>query len=163
MTTIFDEARCAAITRRVMKDASRVPVSLRVADAWFVASVIGMASKHPSLDRQHQNELRDVQRVLRLAIVARYPAARALVNDSQRYSEQAFIARAVPFMADEQPLVGALSMRQLWLLVGALQLAVTHPRCPRRDHIAAVGRQVQARIVAAYPDAAELLELGWRA
>jgi hypothetical protein len=160
-TTIFDEARFTAITRRVLADATRVPVIIHIPDAWLTASILGLAAKHPRLNALHKRELRDVQHVLRGAIITRYPQARPLVNDSQQYSENTFVRRAADFMADPDPLTCTLSMRQLWLGVGGLQLAVTHPRCPHPSHVRDIGRQVQAYIVEAHPDAAEVLEQGW--
>jgi hypothetical protein len=66
-------------------------------------------------------------------------------------------------MMDEDLIQVNISVRQAWLLVNAIQLAVRHPELhePTVKALTETARQFQAAVVAVHPDAGELLEKGW--
>lgn len=56
-----------------------------------------------------------------------------------------------------------LAIRDLWLIVSALQLTVAHPRLhePMKGINEALGRKLQQEIASKLPEVDELLEMGW--
>lgn len=56
-----------------------------------------------------------------------------------------------------------LPMRELWLIVSALQLQITHPGLhePLQTICEGIGRRLGALIVEELPQIGELLEMGW--
>ena len=78
-------------------------------------------------------------------------------------NKQRFMRIATVVMQDERPLPVEINIKEAWFLVSALQLATRHPAMESRQkrHITEIGRQFQNAIVAAHPEAQELLEAGW--
>jgi len=56
-----------------------------------------------------------------------------------------------------------LPIRELWLIVSAFQLQITHPglHAPLQTICEGIGRRLGALIVAELPQVGELLEMGW--
>lgn len=56
-----------------------------------------------------------------------------------------------------------LPIRELWLIVSALQLQITHPNLhePLQTICEGIGRKLGALIVEELPQVGELLEMGW--
>lgn len=79
------------------------------------------------------------------------------------YDQQAYIEIAQRCMTDEQPIAVTTKIKEAWILVSALQLAYRHPGLTptMAGAIEQIGRQYQAAITQAHPDAAPLLEMGW--
>lgn len=66
-------------------------------------------------------------------------------------------------MTNEETLNVGLKIREMWLIVSALQLMATHPGLhePLRSISEQIGRDLGARIVEVLPEVGELLEMGW--
>ncbi len=68
--------------------------------------------------------------------------------------------------ADEQAVTITIGMKELWLIVRAIQqdLRSTDPEIggSAREVMASIGRQCQSLITTRYPAAHELLEEGWK-
>ena len=66
------------------------------------------------------------------------------------------------FTSDKEITV-TLPLRELWLIVSALQLQVTHPSLHETIQALAegIGRKLCALVVEELPQMAELLEMGW--
>jgi hypothetical protein len=74
-----------------------------------------------------------------------------------------FMEVASRVMSDESPLVTHIQIKEMWLIVSALQLATRHPGISpyMKDALTQIARQFQGAIVEIYPEANELLEMGW--
>lgn len=66
-------------------------------------------------------------------------------------------------ISSDKEITVTLPIRELWLIVGGLQLTVTHPSLhePLKTISEGIGRKLGALIIAELPDVAELLEKGW--
>jgi hypothetical protein len=66
-------------------------------------------------------------------------------------------------MMDEDMIQVNISVKQAWLLVSAIQLAVRHPELhePTVTALTETARQFQAAVVAVHPDLDTLAEMGW--
>lgn len=66
-------------------------------------------------------------------------------------------------MSDERPMEVHITVKDAWLLISALQLAVRHPELSvyMKDNLFSTARQFQTAIEAIHAEAHELLELGW--
>lgn len=66
-------------------------------------------------------------------------------------------------MSDETPLPVTISIKQAWLLISGLQLAVRHPEMSdlMRQDLEHIGKQFQQPIIELHPECYLLIEHGW--
>lgn len=66
-------------------------------------------------------------------------------------------------MTSEERVEINIEVRDLWLIVNALQLSMTHdqPHEPLQGWMENIGRRCQGVITTVLPEVGELLELGW--
>jgi len=68
-------------------------------------------------------------------------------------------------MTDERPLTVNITIKDAWLLISGLQLAIRHPELHgnTKDNLFSTARQFQIAIEAAHPESHELIDMGWNA
>lgn len=79
--------------------------------------------------------------------------------DKQEGLRQAGLA-----LSSDKEITTTLPIRELWLVVSALQLMVTHPGLhePLKTISEQIGRKLGTQIVEALPEVEELLTKGWQ-
>jgi hypothetical protein len=67
-------------------------------------------------------------------------------------------------LGDKTPITITISITQLWVLIGGIQLATKHPRLPKhtKDHLTHIGRELEQPLIRQYPEVKELIERGWK-
>lgn len=77
--------------------------------------------------------------------------------------EQEGLRQAGLAMSSDKEITITLPIRELWLIVSALQLMVTHPNLhePLQTISEGIGRKLGALIILELPDVEPLLEQGW--
>jgi hypothetical protein len=77
--------------------------------------------------------------------------------------EQEGLRQAGLAISSDKEITVTLPIRELWLIVNALQLTVTHPGLhePLKTISGQIGRNLGALIVEKLPEVAELLDMGW--
>lgn len=78
-------------------------------------------------------------------------------------NEEEFIQQVAHIMSDETPLDLKIRIRELWLVISALQLANRHPGISQfmTDALEYIARQFQDIIEDHHPEACQLIEMGW--
>lgn len=66
-------------------------------------------------------------------------------------------------MTDEHPLQIRITVAEVWLMIGGLQLVVRQPELgdALKQRCEEIGRQLQDVVTARHPLAEQLLEMGW--
>lgn len=153
------------ITRRVMKDGRLIPVQMAVSVGWRTHAMLDLAQKHPVIHTGLRREYRDLAHGLSRAILTLYPESlNALLHPVGMRLED-FIREASPAMMSDQVLLIPWSVRQIWLLVSAVQMVVRHSEMEADTRAALVdfAHQLEPVLLAHHPDVAELLAAGWKA
>lgn len=77
--------------------------------------------------------------------------------------EQEGLNLVAQVFGSDKEITVTLPARELWLIVSALQLQITHPNlhAPLQTLCEGIGRKLGALIVEDLPQVGELLEMGW--
>lgn len=140
------------VTGQVMSDKTVHPLHIAPQMAWPLAVIIRLAARHPARNKWGKKEHISIAKKLEKPVKARHPLPDFYgVND------------LMPIMEDAQEMQIALTMRDLWMIVGAVQLVTRHPEANGEALRLATetARLMQARIIEHHPDAWLLLQMGW--
>jgi hypothetical protein len=78
-------------------------------------------------------------------------------------SEEKFMRITAAVMSDETPLAVQINIKEAWLLISALQLAIRHPGLSpvMKQTLKKIARDFQQPITQRHPETARLFEMGW--
>ncbi len=146
-----------------MSDETPVVVHFSIMHLWVLIEGLHLTLRHPMLGDPLKQMLGEIVELFTAAIVTRHPAARELLDKPQKWSQTAFVKRAVPIMGDTTDLPVTLQINQTWLVIISIQAATRHPDLPASTNteLTAMAKNLQSAIVQTHPEAMPLLELGW--
>lgn len=148
----MNDDQMKSITHEVMSDKTIVPMLIAPQMAWPLAVMIRLAARHPNRNEWGKKEHIAIAKTIEAVVKARHPLP-------MLYGA----AQLEPIMRDEEPQTIPLTMRDLWMIVGAVQLVIRHPEVSG-DVVkicAQAAQQIQERIIEHHPDAWLLLQMGW--
>ncbi len=152
MANQLSDEQMRLITHQVMSDKTIVPLHIAPSVAWPLAGSIRLAARHPARNKWGKKECIAIAKKIEGPVKARHPLP--MIYGA---------AQLEPIMLDQEPLEIALTMRDLWLIVGSVHLAVRHPDLPKTvsDMIKPAALSIEERIIEHHPDSWLLIQMGW--
>lgn len=157
----MDATLARQITHKVMSDQTQQPISIRCIDMMAVISALTLARKHPRLRKPMKEEIRRIQKIFSVAILAVYPDAASIIPTRPIFNPDMELSKRV--FGDESAVMINLTVAQVWIAVTNFQFVVIHPDLPvtMRKMVTHIAHQFETAIIAIHPDAEDLLDAGW--